>query len=129
MCFANCNYKEKTMSSAMEPHSPRSRARRHFLGVAAATGGRVAAATAGLMALSSLPARAFGDKWWKHDGNDGNDDGDNPNCFLRGTAIKTPDGEVRIEDLKIGDLVETVRGKAMTVKWIGRRLYRKSGPA
>jgi hypothetical protein len=115
------------MSSGMEPHSPRSRARRHFLGVAAAAGGRVAAATAGLMALSSLPARAFGDKWWHHDKD--RDDDDDARCFLRGTAIMTPDGEVRIEDLKIGDRVETVAGRAMAVKWIGRRLYRRSGPS
>src|SRR3954453_6217557 len=33
-----------------------------------------------------------------------------PSCFLRGTAIQTPDGEVRIEDLRVGDLVLTVRG-------------------
>ncbi|MCV9967432.1 Hint domain-containing protein [Pararhizobium sp. BT-229] len=33
-------------------------------------------------------------------------------CFLRGTSIMIPAGEVCIEHLKIGDLVETIRGKA-----------------
>ncbi|MEK1929741.1 MAG: Hint domain-containing protein [Pararhizobium sp.] len=41
----------------------------------------------------------------------------------------TPTGEVRIEDLQIGDHVETVRGEAMAVKWIGRHLYKRSGPS
>ncbi|NLS05980.1 Hint domain-containing protein [Rhizobium sp. P32RR-XVIII] len=49
-------------------------------------------------------------------------------CFLRGTSVLTPTGEICVEDLQIGDLVETVRGKAMSVKWIGRNLYKRSGP-
>ncbi len=39
----------------------------------------------------------------------------------------TSTGETCIEDLEIGDLVETVRGEALAVRWIGRRLYKKSG--
>jgi hypothetical protein len=49
-------------------------------------------------------------------------------CFVKGTRIRTPQGEARIEDLGIGDLVETVRGEALPIKWIGRNTYRKSGP-
>jgi hypothetical protein len=41
----------------------------------------------------------------------------------------TPTGEVCIEELQIGDLVATMRGKAMPVKWIGRNLYKRSGPS
>jgi hypothetical protein len=53
--------------------------------------------------------------------------GGGPMCFLRGTAIMTPTGEVCIEDMQIGDCVETVRGEALAVKWIGRHLYKRSG--
>lgn len=40
----------------------------------------------------------------------------------------TPTGEVRIEDVRIGDLVQTVRGEAVAVKWIGHQRYKKSSP-
>jgi hypothetical protein len=81
--------------------------------------------------ISSLPAQAMGKKWWrKHRGDSGRGPkGGDQNCFLRGTSIMTPTGNARIEDLQIGDLVETVRGEAMAVKWIGRQRFKKSGPS
>ncbi|NTS30684.1 Hint domain-containing protein [Phyllobacterium sp. BT25] len=103
------------MTSNTKPNRPSSRARRHFLGV-------VAAASAAVT-VASLPALAK-DKPPKDKPPKGGD----RNCFLRGTSIMTPTGEVRIEDIRIGDLVETVRGKAMAVKWIGHQRYKKSGP-
>ncbi len=43
-----------------------------------------------------------------------------PLCFLRGTRILTPTGEVRVEDLQLGDAVVTRFGGIQPVKWIGR---------
>lgn len=40
-------------------------------------------------------------------------------CFLTGTLIQTENGEVLVEELKIGDKVQTADGKLETVKWIG----------
>jgi hypothetical protein len=40
-------------------------------------------------------------------------------CFLPGTQIATPDGEVAVEALQIGDLVVTADGRAVSVRWIG----------
>lgn len=40
-------------------------------------------------------------------------------CFLAGTRLATPTGEVAVEALKAGDLVLTAAGRAMPVRWIG----------
>jgi hypothetical protein len=42
-------------------------------------------------------------------------------CFLTGTRIATPSGEVAIEALAPGDTVLTAAGEARTVRWIGRQ--------
>jgi hypothetical protein len=45
-------------------------------------------------------------------------------CYRAGTRIRTPGGEVAIEELRPGDLVLTARGQAPTaqpVAWIGHR--------
>jgi Hint domain len=48
-------------------------------------------------------------------------------CFLEGTSIATPDGERRVETLRIGDLVTTTDGCAERVRWIGRRTLHAYG--
>lgn len=111
-----------------QSHEVPSRARRHFLGVAAATTARVAAMGAlGSAALSSS-AEAKSDNakhlgWNLGKGNPHKD----TSCFLRSTAIQTPSGEVPVEALRIGDLVKTVSGTALPIKWIGRQVYTRSG--
>jgi hypothetical protein len=42
-------------------------------------------------------------------------------CLLRGTHVLTPRGEVKVEDLGVGDLVTTFDGTSKPIKWIGRR--------
>ena len=85
-------------------------ARRHFLGISGAVAGRIAAGGVvglSILALGSKPAKA------KHH-----------HCFLIGTRIVTPHGEVPVEELTIGDVVDTLNGP-LRVKWIGRRRFTK----
>ncbi|PJX24135.1 hypothetical protein CAP48_11565 [Advenella sp. S44] len=50
-------------------------------------------------------------------------------CYLKGTHIATPEGEVKVEDLKAGDKVLTASGGIATVKWLGyRTLFKKRIP-
>jgi hypothetical protein len=42
-------------------------------------------------------------------------------CFMPGTLIHTPDGGRAIEMLRAGDLVSTMDGRVMPVRWIGRQ--------
>jgi len=42
-------------------------------------------------------------------------------CFLQGTKILTPSGEVRVEELKPGDHVLTSDDRSVPVSWIGRK--------
>jgi Hint domain len=46
-----------------------------------------------------------------------------PVCYLRGTRILTPTGEVLVESLQRGDRVVTRFGGLQEIKWIGRQSY------
>jgi Hint domain len=46
-------------------------------------------------------------------------------CFLKGTRIWTPDGESRVENLRINDLVVTSSGEAKPIQWVWRRGFKR----
>jgi hypothetical protein len=50
-------------------------------------------------------------------------------CFLKGTKIQTAEGERKVEDLAIGDLLPTMFGGLRPVQWIGRYPIKKSDPS
>ena len=50
-------------------------------------------------------------------------------CFLKGTKIQTAEGERKVEDLAIGDLLPTMFGGLRPVQWIGRYPLKKSNPS
>lgn len=44
-------------------------------------------------------------------------------CFVAGTQVRTPGGDMPVETLAIGDLVTTASGDAKPIRWIGRRAF------
>ena len=62
-------------------------------------------------------------------GNDQGNDDDQGSCFLKGTNIRTADGERKIEDLAVGDLLPTVFGGMCSIQWIGYYPYKRSDRA
>ncbi len=112
------------MSSKSKRPSQLNRARRNFLGLAASTGAKAAAM--GVLASSILPGHAWARRGGGRPG--GGRPGGGPRCFLQGTSILTPDGEVRVEELRVGDMVKTVRGESMPIRWIGHQTFKRFGP-
>src|SRR6266480_3362864 len=105
--------------------------RRQFLGISARTAGKVAATgivSLPVLASMSKKANALGWTGWRDDPTPRGPNGGGGKCFLRGTLIQTSDGEVPVEELKIGTLVDTLRGP-MPVKWIGRQKFEKASPS
>ena len=106
--------------------------RRQFLGISARTAGKVAATgLVSLPVLSSMSKKADALGWggWKDDPpSHGPSGGGSGKCFLRGTLIQTTDGEIPVEELKIGTLVDTLRGP-LPIKWIGRQSFEKASPS
>jgi Hint domain len=45
-------------------------------------------------------------------------------CFLKGTSISTPSGDRLVQELQIGDEVQTLAGRK-TIKWIGYNKFTK----
>jgi hypothetical protein len=50
-------------------------------------------------------------------------------CFLKGTKIRTAEGDRNVEDLAIGDMLPTMFGGLRPVQWIGRYPIKKSDPS
>ncbi len=97
-------------------------ARRNFLAVTAAATARVT----GIAALATIVPSLLSPSQADTGGKGGKMDG-KVACFLPGTGIRTPAGEVPIKDLRTGDLVLTVRDEAVPIKWIARQVFKKSG--
>ncbi len=50
-------------------------------------------------------------------------------CFLKGTKIQTVEGECRVEDLAVGDLLPTTFGGVRAVQWVARYRHKKVDPS
>jgi len=50
-------------------------------------------------------------------------------CFLKGTMIRTADGDRRVEELAAGDFLPTAFGGRRPIQWIGRYSYKRGDPS
>jgi len=57
-------------------------------------------------------------------GNGQGGDGRGFSCFLKGTKISTPSGDRLVQELQVGDEVQTLTGRK-TIKWIGYNKFTK----
>lgn len=48
-------------------------------------------------------------------------------CFVEGTMLRTPEGEMPVEYLSVGNLVETKDNGAQPIRWIGSRQVEATG--
>ena len=80
---------------------------------------------------ASFPFLALGRKGASAHDRDGDDNNHNRGhhhtwhpCFLKGTKILTPSGDRLVQDLQIGDEVQTLAGRK-TIKWIAYNKFTK----
>ena len=62
----------------------------------------------------------------QNDNDQGRKGGRRTNCLLKGTKVQTAEGERKVEDLAIGDLLPTMFGGLRPIQWIGRYPRKKS---
>ena len=84
---------------------------------------------ASAVAVSLATTRNAFSKDNDNDNGKGKGKGKDVNCFLKGTKIQTAEGERKVEDLAIGDLLPTMFGGLRPVQWIGRYPRKKSDPS
>jgi len=91
---------------------------------------RIGAIVASAIIAKTTPAAA--DHFRRHDF-DWDEDEDKGkkkhfHCFLKGTTIRTADGDRKIEDLAVGDLLPSFFGGTCPIQWIGRYRFKRSDP-
>jgi len=108
----------------------RVRTRRQLLRITAVGAFRVtavAAASIPFLALARKSALAQNQGGNNQGGNNqggNNQGGNNHSCFLKDTKISTPSGDRLVQELQIGDEVQTLTGRK-TIKWIGYNKFTK----
>jgi hypothetical protein len=60
------------------------------------------------VSAASIPFLALAKKAASAENQGGNQGGSNQSCFLKGTKISTPSGDRLVQDLRIGDEVQTL---------------------
>jgi Hint domain len=113
------NQAEENMSRLEDPSTGLQSSRRNLI--------RIGAIVASAIIAKTTSAAADGDDFDRDKDKDEDKD-KHFHCFLKGTAIRTADGDRKIEDLAVGDLLPAVFGGACPIRWIGRYRFKRSDP-
>ena len=111
---------EKPVKKLQRVRTRRQLLRATAAGVLRATA--VGAVSIPFLAIARKSASAQGGNGQGGNGQGGN--GQGLRCFLKGTKISTPSGDRLVQDLRIGDEVQTLAGRK-TIKWIGYNKFTK----
>jgi hypothetical protein len=87
---------------------------------------RISAIVASAIIVKITPAAAINNN--NNNNNDNNGRRHHGSCFVKGTAIRTVDGDRKIEDLAVGDLLPTVFGGICPIQWVARYRFKRSDP-
>ena len=85
---------------------------------------RISALLASAIIAKTTPMAAANN----NNNNNNNNSNSDRSCFLKGTTIRTVDGDIKIEDLAVGDLLPTVFGGICPIQWVGRYRFKRSDP-
>ena len=84
----------------------------------------VGAVRATAVGAASIPFLALARKSASAKDNDGGHHHHGFGCFLKGTKISTPSGDRLVQELQIGDEVQTLAGRKI-IKWIAYNKFTK----
>lgn len=99
------------------------RSRRNLIRIGTITASAVLASTKAKLARAGNSQGGNG-----QGGNGQGGNGQSISCFLRGATIRSADGNKKVEDLAIGDLLPTVFCGMRPIQWIGHYRFKKSDP-
>jgi hypothetical protein len=103
------------------------RSRRNLIKVGAIAGAAVLASLTTPKLAAAGNGNGQGGNGQGGNGQGGNGQG-GAQCFLKGTKIRTAEGDKKVQDLSLGDLLPTVFGGICPIQWIGRYSLKKSDP-
>jgi Hint domain-containing protein len=130
-CKGELFKEEVSMSSLEDPNTGFPSSRRNLIRIGALVAAGIAAKTRWAAADDDFRRGDF-DRDRRHDRDrDRHRDRDRDrdfHCFLKGTKIRTADGDRNIEDLAVGDLLPTVFAGTSPIQWIGRYRFKRSDP-
>jgi hypothetical protein len=115
------------MPDLKNPYTGFQRSRRNLIKVGAIGASSLFASLTNTRPAAAQNSQSNNDN--QNNDNQNNDDNGHKKCFLKGTNIRTADGDRKIEDLAVGDLLPTVFGGICPIQWIGYYPYKKSDQA